>query len=84
MIEVVVTRKFQVTIPKEVRESLGIRIGDKLLVRVVNGKIVMEPIKSSDALEMLSTIADRFLGGPKKVNAVKLVEESLKRETGLH
>lgn len=79
-----VTRKFQVTIPKEVREALGIRVGDRLLVKVVDGKIVMEPIRGSDALKRLSTIADRFLGGPKRIDAVKLVEESLEREAGVH
>jgi len=82
--EVVVTRKFQVTIPKEVREALGIRVGDRLLVKVVDGKIVMEPIRGSDALRRLSSIADRFLGGPKKIDAVRLVEESLEREAGVH
>lgn len=84
MVEVVITRKFQVTIPKEVREALGISVGDRLLVRVVDGKIVMEPIRGSDALKRLSTIADRFLGGPKRIDAVKLIEESLERETSLH
>jgi len=83
-VEVVVTRKYQVTIPKEVREALGIRIGDRLIVRVVDGKIVMEPIRGSDALKRLSTIADRFLGGPKRIDAVKLVEESLEREASVH
>ncbi len=82
--EVIVTRKFQVTIPKEIREALGISIGDRLLVRIINGKIVLEPIKGSDALKRLSTIADKFLKGPKRIDAVKLVEESLKRETGIH
>jgi antitoxin PrlF len=84
LVEVVVTRKFQVTIPKEVREALGIKVGDRLLVKVVDGKIVMEPIRGSDALNRLSTIADRLLGGPKRIDAVKLVEESLERETGLY
>ena len=84
MTEVVVTRKFQVTIPKEVREALGIKVGDRLLVRVVEGKIVMVPIKGSKALERLATIADRFLGGPREIDAVKLVEESLEKETGIH
>ena len=84
MVEVVVTRKFQVTIPKEVREALGVDVGSRLLVKVVDGKIVMEPIRSSDALNKLSTIADRLLGGSRRVDAVKLVEESLERETGLH
>ena len=84
MEEVVVTRKYQVTIPKRIREELGIKIGDRLLVKIEDGKIILEPIKPEDALRGLSTIADRLLGGPKKINAVKLVEESLERETGLY
>ncbi len=84
VVEVVVTRKFQVTIPKEVREALGIRVGDRLVVKVVDGKIVMEPIRAPDALERLVSIADRILGGPREVDAVRLVEESLERETGVH
>lgn len=84
MPETVVTRKYQVTIPKEVREALGIRVGDRLVVKVEDGKIIMEPIKASDALKRLSTIADRYLGGPKTINAVKLIEKSLERETGIH
>ena len=84
MEEVVVTRKYQVTIPKRVREKLGINIGDRLLVDVVDDRIVMKPIRGSEALARLSTIAERILGGPKKIDAVKLVEESLERETGIH
>ncbi|MEM0373301.1 MAG: AbrB/MazE/SpoVT family DNA-binding domain-containing protein [Sulfolobaceae archaeon] len=84
MPETVVTRKYQVTIPKEVREALGIKVGDRLLVRVEDGKIIMEPIRASDALKRLSTIADKYLGGPKVIDAVRLVEESLERETGIY
>ncbi len=84
MIEVIVARKFQVTIPKEIREALGINVGDRLLVKIVGDKIVLEPIKGSNVLKRLSTIADRFLKGPKRIDAVKLVEESLEREVGVH
>ena len=84
MVKVIVTSKFRITIPKKVREALGIKVGDRLLVKVVEGKIVLEPIRSSDALKKLFTIADRILGGPKRVNAVKLVEESLERGIGTH
>ncbi len=84
MVEVIVTRKYQVTIPKEVREVLGIRIGDRLLVRVVDGKIVLEPIKGSKALEKLASIADKFFSGSKRIDAVKLIEESLEREAGIY
>jgi len=82
--EIVVTRGYKITIPKVVREALGIRVGDKLVVRVVDGRIVLEPISRYRALERLSTIADRLLEGPMKVDAVKLVEETLREETGLH
>ncbi|BDB99814.1 AbrB/MazE/SpoVT family DNA-binding domain-containing protein [Saccharolobus caldissimus] len=84
MPETIVTRKYQVTIPKEVREALGIKVGDRLLVKVEDGKIIMEPIRASDALKRLSTIADKYLGGPKAIDAVRLVEESLERETGIY
>lgn len=78
------TRKYQVTIPKEVRESLGIKVGDRLLVRVEGDCIVLEPIRPARALDRLSSIADRFLGGPRRIDAVRLVEESLEREAGVH
>lgn len=82
--EVIVTRKYQITIPKSIREKLGIRIGDRLLMEVDGDKIVIRPINHREALDGLATIADRILGGPKKINAVKLVEEGLEGETGLH
>ena len=78
------TRRFQITIPKNVRQKLGIKVGDRILITVEGDKIVLKPINPKDALHNLSSIADRFLGGPKKIDAVKLVEESLERETGLH
>lgn len=38
---VTVGRRFQVVIPKEIRERLGLRPGDKLEVRIDAGQIVM-------------------------------------------
>ncbi len=37
-----VTRKGQVTIPKRIREALGISEGDVLLVREEGGRVVLE------------------------------------------
>jgi len=42
MAKVKVTRKYQVTIPEEVRNKIGVRIGDELLVREEGEKIVLE------------------------------------------
>ncbi len=53
-------------------------------MKAFEGEIVMELIRATDALERLASIADRILGGPQNVDAVKLVEESLERETGIH
>ena len=75
--EVIVTRKYQITIPKSIREKLGIRIGDRLLMEVDGDKIVIRPINHREVLDGLATIADRILSGPRKIDAVKLVEESL-------
>ena len=36
-----VTRKGQVTLPKEVRDMLGIREGDLLLVRVEGNRVIL-------------------------------------------
>jgi len=42
MAKVKVTRKYQVTIPEEVRHKIGVMIGDELLVREEEEKIVLE------------------------------------------
>ncbi len=84
MQEVVVNRKYQITIPKSIRERLSIKAGDRLLIRLKENKIIIEPIRHRKALEKLATIADRLLGGAKKIDAVRLVEESLTEEAGIH
>ena len=69
-----VTRKYQITLPKEVREKLGIRIGDFLRVKVEDGKVILEPIvprRRNPIDDMLSLISE-----PINIDAVKLVEES--------
>lgn len=41
-----VTRSYQVTLPREVREAVGIRVGDSLEVYVdERGRIVMEKVR---------------------------------------
>ena len=84
MKEVIVTSDFKVEIREEVREKLGIKPGDRFIVRIEKGAIILQPIKYREALERLESIADRYLGGPRRTNAVRLVEESLDREAGIH
>ncbi len=47
-----VSHKFQVVIPKEVRESLGISQGDKLEVYAKNHEIIMKKTKIEKPLSL--------------------------------
>jgi AbrB family looped-hinge helix DNA binding protein len=38
------SRRGQITLPKEVREKLGLRPGDVLLLKVEEGRLVLEPV----------------------------------------
>jgi len=74
MKKVKVTRKYQVTIPKEIRDRLNLKIGDVLRARLDGNKIVLEPLNPiiNDPVEYLSSLSSE----PSNIDAVKLVEES--------
>jgi len=71
--EVTVTRKYQVTIPESVRKKLSVKIGDKLVVKSENNRIIMEnPNHLPDPSDTLWNL----FGKPMDIDAVKLVEQS--------
>ncbi len=43
MVKVTITRNFQITIPKEVREKLKLNLGDQVLIHAEGNKIIVEP-----------------------------------------
>ena len=55
-----VTRKGQVTIPKEIREQLSIKESDNLEVKVVGNSIVMERLESFENLRGSVKIPDKY------------------------
>ncbi|RLE67530.1 MAG: hypothetical protein DRJ34_02405 [Thermoprotei archaeon] len=69
-----VTRKYQITIPRDIRNKLKISIGDFLKVRLEKNYIIVEPLKPliEDPVEYLSNLTSK----PINIDAVKLVEES--------
>ncbi|MHB9301516.1 AbrB/MazE/SpoVT family DNA-binding domain-containing protein [Thermofilum pendens] len=69
-----VTERYRVTIPLSVRRELGIKVGDKLRVRVEGKRIILEPIPEEprNPLEDMLSILDK----PVDVDAVRLVEGS--------
>jgi len=69
-----VTRRYQITIPRAIREALNINVANMLLVRKDGNRIVIEPIvrKDRDAVEKILNIFRASIF----VDAVRLVEES--------
>jgi len=49
-----VTSKGQVTIPKEIRETLGVNEGDKLIFLVEGDKVVLRKVGSEKLSDILS------------------------------
>ena len=78
MFTVRVTRKYQVTIPKGIREKLGLRVGDVLIVKTDGKRIILEPI-SERARDPLDDMLN-LVKGNLDIDAVKLVEESWKED----
>jgi len=71
--EVKVTRKYQVTIPEGVRSKLGVKIGDKLIVKSEDNHIIME---SSKHISNPSDALWNLFGRSLDIDATKFVEES--------
>lgn len=69
------TRKYQVTIPRHIRSKLGVKIGDRLILKENRGRILIEvPKRVTDPSEFLWSLSKK----PVDVDVLKLIEESWK------
>ncbi|HQU38214.1 MAG TPA: AbrB/MazE/SpoVT family DNA-binding domain-containing protein [Anaerolineales bacterium] len=64
--------KGQLVIPKTIRESMRLKNGDQFQVRVVDGKIVLDPV----AKGLVEKLHGKYAGQ----NMLKALEEEHKRE----
>ena len=67
-----VARRYQITIPEEVRDEVGIRIGDTLDVRSQDGKVIIEKLG-----ENWQTVMDQTRGSWKSHPAFKGMKDSV-------
>ena len=65
---VVITRNYQITLPKDIRDITGIEVGEKMITEVTNEGILIKRLKKSPV--------DRAFGIWKiKTSSVKFVEK---------
>jgi AbrB family looped-hinge helix DNA binding protein len=55
-----ITRKGQITIPKEIRDKLSLKESDNLDVKIMDNLIVMERIESFDSLKGSLRIPQKY------------------------
>ena len=67
-----IKKKYQITIPKKIREKLRISEGDRLKMDVKNDELMIKVM----AKENPSDILWNLFGKPINIDAVKIVEES--------
>ena len=77
----IVTRNFQVTIPKDVREVQGIKIGDKILFSVDGQRVEISRFKTNIIEESFGAWKGKVEPGPNYVKKIrsewKIREEKL-------
>jgi AbrB family looped-hinge helix DNA binding protein len=62
MAEVTLSSKNQIVIPKEAREALGVKPGDKLLVTVHNGEVMLMKRPAKYHLAIRGLVPQGFYG----------------------
>ncbi|MHA1270901.1 MAG: AbrB/MazE/SpoVT family DNA-binding domain-containing protein [Candidatus Helarchaeota archaeon] len=77
--------KGQVVIPKEIRESLGLKLGSKFNVKLDEKKIILEPITDVNFKELIIGVSDKEVSKiNKEIEKLELERERrLLKELGV-
>ena len=67
----IVTRNFQVTIPKDIREVQGIKIGDKVLFSVESGKVEISKFRNNSVEDAFGAWKGKVEPGPNYVKKIR-------------
>ncbi len=70
MAEVTVEERGRVIIPKDMRDKLGIRGGEKLKVEERNGEVVMKPVSSGESLKDLKGVVKKSSLDPMEAKEI--------------
>lgn len=70
---ITITSKRQATFPKKLLEALGVDMGDKIMAKITNGRVTLEPVKG-DILDLYGFLEKESKG----VSLEKIMEETKK------
>jgi len=76
--ESVIGRRYTLVIPKAVREELTLKQGQRVLIRVEGGRIVIEPLPCDPYKVMEEVVGEPYVEGREDAKA----EEWLKSHAG--
>lgn len=80
MLQSVLTSKGQTTIPKEIRQFLGLKPKDRLFYLIEDGKVVLKPLHG-DILELRGSVAPKQR--PEDFEAIRsAMRKAVAKKTG--
>jgi AbrB family looped-hinge helix DNA binding protein len=68
--EAKITSKGQITVPKVIRDELGVSPGDRLDFTFVDGQVVVTPVRRRRLPELFGVLARRSRGGAAEGDAL--------------
>jgi AbrB family looped-hinge helix DNA binding protein len=79
MEEVKITRNYQTTIPADIRDKLGIKIGDRILVYIDKDRIIMRKLKGD--ITKISIKLDKNTDAEYVENVIREVGDEIGRSS---
>jgi len=77
-----ISSKGQITIPKEIRDELNLKIGDKVILEAAGGQAILKPVEKPS--ESMKGIGRRTKGEHGNLRAVELVRMMRNEDEGEH
>jgi len=73
--EAIIGRRFTLVIPKSIREEIGLKEGQRVLVRAEAGKVIVEPLPENPLQVLESIIGEPYSEATDEKRAEKWLRE---------
>jgi AbrB family looped-hinge helix DNA binding protein len=76
--DTVIGKRFTLTIPKSIREDINLQEGQRVLIRIEGGKIIIEPLPMDPEAVLKEIVKESY----KEESDEKLAEEWVTKHAG--